>query len=94
MDVAHYQCRQILKECFHRINPLLKMDGEVGGIDLDDADKIEDLLKIAESATLKDDDLSITVATTDWLKKYFSTLPSQELHFYERKEALALPLAA
>src|SRR6185436_3125915 len=50
MDVAQYQCRQILKERFHRLNPLLQMNGEVVRIDLDDAHKIEALLLIAQSA--------------------------------------------
>src|SRR6185436_7240146 len=63
MDVAQYQCRQILKERFHRLNPLLQMNGELVRIDLDDAHKIEDLLQIAQSANLKDDDSGSTVLT-------------------------------
>jgi patatin-like phospholipase/acyl hydrolase len=75
LDVAQYQCRQILKERFHRLNPLLQINGEVVRIDLDDAHKIEDLLLIAQSANLMDDDAGSSVSTTGWLKNYFSIPP-------------------
>ena len=95
MDVAQYQCRQILKERFHRLNPLLQMNGEVVRIDLDDAHKIEALLLIAQSANLKDDDSSSPVSTTGWLKNYFS----MPLHHYAQpmpkyEPVPALPVGA
>lgn len=94
MDVAQYQCHQILKERFHRLNPLLQMNGEVVRIDLDDADKIGDLLKIAQSAMLKDDDSSSVVLTTDWLKNHFSTTArSHERNFFELEQAPGIPVA-
>ena len=63
-DVAHYQCRQILKEHFHRLNPTLPEP-----IDLDSVDQIERLKDIADDADLKD--VKTDHPTLDFLKNYW-----------------------
>lgn len=98
MDVAHYQCRQILKERFHRLNPLLQIGEQVVRIDLDDADRIDDLVGIAQLADLKDDRSGSATPTRHWVKKYFSDPPSflsnLEATPPGREYGQALPLVA
>ncbi len=70
-DIAHYQCRQILAERFHRLSPLLQLAGQIKRINLDEADEIPALLDIAQEAELKDDDPGNPVCTICWLKEHF-----------------------
>jgi uncharacterized protein len=72
LDVANYQARQILKANYHRLNPLLEQGGRIVQIDFDHADKIPQLLDIAEKAELKDDTQGSCVSTVEWLRQYFS----------------------
>jgi patatin-like phospholipase/acyl hydrolase len=58
-DVAHYQCGQLLRERYCRLNPTLREE-----IDLDSHKKTERLIEIAADA-----DISDAVA---WMKKYFA----------------------
>jgi patatin-like phospholipase/acyl hydrolase len=63
-DVAHYQCRQILKERFHRLNPALPIP-----IDLDNVSQLGRLMDIAQGAKLVD--AKTGASTVDFLKEYF-----------------------
>jgi len=64
VDVAHYQCRQLLKTRFHRLNPTLPEP-----IDLDRVDQINHLRELAEAASLSD--VKTGAPTIDFLKNYF-----------------------
>ncbi len=64
VDVAHYQCRQILKARFHRLNPTLPEP-----IDLDRVDQLSQLAGIAHAASLSD--VKTGAPTIDFLKNYF-----------------------
>ncbi|TLY39166.1 MAG: hypothetical protein E6K58_13780 [Nitrospirae bacterium] len=58
MGVADYQCAQLLDEHYHRLAPVLPK-----AIALDDASKIEDLIRYAKA-----EDLTDTIA---WLREHF-----------------------
>lgn len=58
-DVAHYQCGQLLRNRYCRVNPTLREE-----IDLDSHKKTERLIEIAADA-----DISDAVA---WMKQYFA----------------------
>ena len=64
VDVAHYQCRQILKVRFHRLSPTLPEP-----IDLDRVDQLGRLAEIARAASLSD--VKTGAPTIDFLKNYF-----------------------
>lgn len=64
VDVAHYQCRQILKAHFHRLNPTLPEP-----IDLDRVDQLGPLAEIGQAASLSD--VKTGAPTIDFLKNYF-----------------------
>jgi patatin-like phospholipase/acyl hydrolase len=58
IEIANFQCKVILKERFHRVNPVLK-----GTFSLDNWEKIPELV---EAATFHD-----LVPTVKWLKEYW-----------------------
>jgi patatin-like phospholipase/acyl hydrolase len=64
VDVAHYQCRQILKTRFHRLNPTLPEP-----IDLDRVDRLDRLKEVAQVASLTD--TKTGAPTVDFLKSQF-----------------------
>lgn len=80
VEVAEYQCRQILRGRFHRLNPPLAET-----YTLDDAAQIEEIIAAAESVPLNDDRPVIQQhddydpifsGTLSWLKYYWFGDPS------------------
>ncbi len=58
-DVADYQCRQILRERYCRLNPTLREE-----VSLDDHKKIARLIEVAVDADIS--------GATEWLQRYFA----------------------
>ena len=67
--VAEYQCRQVLRDRFHRLNPAFCDDDALGAVSLDDSDSIPALVRATDEAPLADGD----VPTREWLREYWMT---------------------
>jgi patatin-like phospholipase/acyl hydrolase len=76
-DVAEYQCRQVLRDRFHRLNPLLCGEGmgRVCEVSLDDSEAIPALVDVAGRLPLEDPhyigNSPKLKQTVDWLKHYW-----------------------